>query len=56
MQLFYLSKVKLAKAAFRVAATAGVLTLYKDRLDTPRQKRKSCRGRKQTRATRLNPI
>jgi hypothetical protein len=41
MQLFYLSKAKLAKAAFRAAAAARVLTLYKDRLDTPRQKRKS---------------
>jgi hypothetical protein len=45
MQLFYLFKAKLAKAAFRAAATAGVLTLYKDRLDTSRQKRKSRRGR-----------
>ena len=41
MQLFYLSKAKLAKAAFGAAAAAGELTLYKDRLDNPRQKRKS---------------
>ena len=41
MQLFYLSKAKLAKAAFRAAAAARELTLYKDRLDNPRQKRKS---------------
>jgi hypothetical protein len=41
MQLFYLSKAKLAKAAFGAAAAARALTLYKDELDNPRQKRKS---------------
>jgi hypothetical protein len=42
MQLFYLSKAKLVKAAFRVAAAARALTLYKNKLDNSRQKRKSC--------------
>jgi hypothetical protein len=42
MQLFHLSKAKLAKAAFRVAAAARALTLYKDGLDNPKQKRKNC--------------
>jgi hypothetical protein len=56
MQLFYLSKAKLAKAAFRAAAAARALTIYKDGLDNLRQKHKSRRGRKQTGATRLNPI
>jgi hypothetical protein len=41
MQLFHLSKAKLAKAAFRAAAVARALTLYKDRLDNSRQKRKN---------------
>jgi hypothetical protein len=41
MQLFYLSKAKSAKAAFRAAAAAGALMLYKDGSDNPRQKRKS---------------
>jgi hypothetical protein len=40
MQLFYLSKVKSAKAAFGAAAAARALTLYKDGSDNPRQKRK----------------
>jgi hypothetical protein len=40
MQLFYLSKAKLAKAAYRAAAAAGALTLYKDGSDNSRQKRK----------------
>ena len=59
MQLFYLSKAKLVKAAFRAAAKARALTLYKDGSDNPGQKRKSRRGRKQTIATRAtgsNPI
>jgi hypothetical protein len=37
MQLLDLSKAKLVKAAFRVAAAARALTLYKDRLDNPRK-------------------
>jgi hypothetical protein len=41
MQLFYLFKAKLVKVVFRVATAARVLTLYKDRLDNSRQKRKS---------------
>jgi hypothetical protein len=44
MQLFYLCKAKAIKAAFRVAAAARALTLYKEELDNSRQKYKSRRG------------